>query len=252
VPRGTFEIPIQLPQQQSSACLAKMNESVAWQCASNIIFQVNVGPLLDNSTTTTVTFDPSPESFNNASIRGQQPPNFRSVELKQITETELGPTYYFRTTYDRVVLLDEDELAPAQVSQPLLSAGREPFEPGDKLWRCIFNDTLFEGYLYPNQNTTAYSASNSTADPDVPSRLPKIPHMLKLIEQRVPDGKRPRCEKVRILADMSLEPIDEPTGVVSLAYTVTGAAATRVKSAKFRLRQQSQAANACRCQWMVQ
>jgi hypothetical protein len=96
VPRGTFESPIQLPQQQSSACLAKMNESVAWQCASNIIFQVNVGPLLDNSTTTTVTFDPSPESFNNASIRGQQPPNFRSVELKQITETELGPTYYFR------------------------------------------------------------------------------------------------------------------------------------------------------------
>jgi len=229
-----------------------MNESVAWQCASNIMFQVKVGPMLENSTTTTVTFDSSPEPVNNASIRGQQPPSFRSVELKLTTETEMGPTYHFRTTYDRVVLLDEEELAPVQLSQPLLPPGRESFEPGDNIWRCIFNDTLLEGYLYPDHNTTAYSTLNDTVDPDVSFRLPKIPHMLKLVELHEPSGKKPYCEKVRVLTDMNVEPIDDPLSVMSLAYTVNGAAATKVISAKLRARQQIQAATSCRCQWMIQ
>jgi hypothetical protein len=251
VPRGTFDVPIPLPQQQSSRCLAKVNESVAWQCASNINFQVNVLPSPDNSTTTTVTIESIPKTDSNATYHGQQAPNFRSVELERIV-TDLEPTYYFRTTYDRIVLLNENQLASAKNPQAPMAMSYAPFEPGDTPWRCIFNDTTLEGYLYPQQNTTAYGASDSNPDTGRAFRFPKIPHVLKLVEQRVPNGNRPYCERMLALADGTLEPIEDSTVMLNVAYTGTGTAAARVKSAKFRARQQNQPANTCFCQWTVQ
>lgn len=252
IPRGPFAVPIQLPQQQNSACLARTNESIAWQCASDTTFQLNVLPPPSDSNATMITLGSIP-STNGTMYSGHQAPDVSPVGLRLIDgglETD-APVYYFRTTYNRIVLLDENDLTPTDSPRPQPAMPQPTFKAGQSLWRCVFNETLIEGYMYPNKKTAASGTSNTTAV--TVKALPKIPYVLKLVEQRMPNGKGPYCEKVK-LQDGSLSRLPGEKVMLRLAEPTAEAAAKAelVPSSKFRTRQQAPDSNYCRCQWMVQ
>jgi hypothetical protein len=252
IPRGPFVVPIQLPQQQNSACLARTNESISWQCASDTTFQLNVLPPPSDSNATMITLGSVP-STNGTIYHGHQAPDVSPVQLKLLDdrpETD-GPVYYFRTTYNRVVLLKDNDLMPADGRKPQPAIRHPAFQPGESLWRCVFNETLIEGYMYPNQKIAPSGTPNTTAT--AMKTLPKIPYVLKLVEQRMPNGKVPYCEKVK-LEDGSLSRLPGEKVVLKLAEPAAEAAAKAalVRSSKFRVRQQAPDSSYCRCLWMVQ
>jgi hypothetical protein len=192
-------------------------------------------------------------STNGTIYQGHQAPDVSPVELKLIdngSETD-GPVYYFRTTYNRIVLLKENDLTPTDGTRPQPAMRHPTFEPGESLWRCVFNETLIEGYMYPNRKLAASGTSNTTVT--TMKTLPKIPHVLKLVEQRMPNGKGPYCEKMN-LENGSLSRLPGEKVMLKLAEPAAEAAAkgAPVRSSKFRIRQQAPDSNYCRCQWMVQ
>lgn len=227
-----------------------MNESVAWQCASNTYFQLNLLPSPMNSNATMVTLGSLP--FTNGTVyHGHQSPDVSPVQLKLDSSTG-DLAYHFRTTYDRVVLLKEDDLTTAKMPKPQPDVRHPTFESGESIWRCVFNETVIEGYLYPYQKTAISPGFNGTAA--TAKKLPKIPYVLKLVEQRMPNGKGPYCEKMKVQED-TLSRVSEKKIMLNLAEPAAEVAAKKVeliRSARFRSRRQPAGNKYCRCQWMVQ
>lgn len=252
--RGMFAVPVQLPQQQSSACLAFMNESVAWQCASDTTFQLNILPSpINDSDATIITLGIPPG--NTKITHGHQVPNLRPTELSLLpADTDDGPTYHFRTTYDRTVLLKESDLDSAGKSQTQPLIRHPTFDAGESVWRCVFNETLIEGYIYVDQPTTAEpSSTGSGSNATTAVSLPKVPYVMKLVEQRMPNGKGPYCEKLTVQGDGNLSPPSDKVFLNLSAPASEPRLRTGIlKSARFRARRQVQSANYCRCQWLIQ
>jgi hypothetical protein len=76
--------------------------------------------------------------------------------------------------------------------------------------------------------------------------------VLKLVEQRMPNGKGPYCEKMKV-QDGKLARLSGEKVLLRLTEPEAEAeAAARIRSARFRARQQEKESSYCRCQWMVQ
>lgn len=252
IARGTFSVPIPSPQQKSSSCLALSNESIAWQCASDTTFQLNVLPSPSSSNTTLITLNP-PLNPNKTTSQGQQPPSLTPVKLTPINTTDNGPAFYFSTTYTRTVLLKDSAFAqPAMQQNPV-------FSPGETLWRCIFNETLLQGWIYLNETTTPTpTPTPSSTAVNATQPLPKTPHVMKIVEQRVPNGKQPYCEKVRLGIGGSLSRVDSGQRV-GLRVVEQGGDGNNGNGGSRRsvVRGRRKVGRAvedgyCRCQWMVQ
>jgi hypothetical protein len=231
-----------------------MNESVTWQCASDATFQMNILPTMaDDGNATMITI--GPPLSNGSLYHGHQIPDFGPVELQAITNPTVddGLTYHFRTTYNRVVLLREDDLGPSEKPQAQPQTKHPTFLPGESLWQCNFNESLIEGYVYVNKPTvTDFEAETTNATTTV--RLPKVPYVVKLVEQRMPNGNAPYCRKMEVQHDGGLVSRSEEV-VLSLIDPEAEAVASTTKTAqnmRFLKRQQDQASNYCRCQWLVQ
>ncbi|KAF1840169.1 uncharacterized protein K460DRAFT_204288 [Cucurbitaria berberidis CBS 394.84] len=252
--RGPFAVPIQFPQQQSSACLANTNELLAWQCASDTTFQLNILPSpAGDSSSTMVTLGAPPG--NGSIYHGHQIPEIPPTELTVIPDRDGsgdGPMYHFRTTYNRAVLLKEEDLT--RVGKPTVQPIKQhtAFQPGESLWRCVFNETLIEGYIYVNQPAIT-SNETSTTNTSTTFRLPRMPYVVKLVEQRMPNGKGPSCEKVKVQQGGGLSRSSDKV-MLNLSEPASELRATKsaLMGAKFRTRRQTETANYCRCQWLVQ
>ncbi|KAF1943702.1 hypothetical protein EJ02DRAFT_484961 [Clathrospora elynae] len=251
--RGIFALPIQIPQQQISACLARMNESVAWQCVSDTTLQLNILPApAGDDATTMITI--GPPLSNDSVMHGHQIPNIGPVELAALGDTTGdGPVYHFSTTYDRVVLLRDNDLMSMDKpnAQPLT---RHPiFLPGENLWQCNFNESFIEGYIYVGKPTTPEIAStgDNMVNATTMVRLLKVPYVVKLVEQRMPNGKAPYCEKMIVQTDSKLVSRSERV-MLDLSDPEAEVEASTSKSPRFWKRQQAQAADYCRCQWLIQ
>jgi hypothetical protein len=149
-----------------------------------------------------------------------------------------------------VVLLNENDLSSEDIrTLPIIR--HSAFQTGDTLWRCVFNETLIEGYMYPDQQTTASATSNSTAT--AMRGLPKVQHVLKLVEQRMPNGKAPYCERMR-LQEGGLSSLSEEKVTLRLAEPAAETLAKAVpdRTFRFRVRKRVAESNFCRCQWVVQ
>lgn len=97
--------------------------------------------------------------------------------VHDMDETEQTPALYFKTQYDKLVVLPEDVLDLSSNKIKRDSNGRPPgwFEgqvalPSEKPWFCFWNDTLLEGFIYPNKAhqvrpLPSYSASTSYSTP---------------------------------------------------------------------------------------
>jgi hypothetical protein len=250
--RGIFALPVQLPQQQSSACLARTNESVAWQCTPGTI-QLNILPApVGDANATMVTIGPLPSSGSR--LYGDQVPDIPLVRMQAVGDaaTDDGIAYHFRTTYNRVVILREDDFTLSKERQAQSPGRQSVFLPGDSLWKCTFNETLIEGYIYVSKpiGTDVTNMVNVTTT----IRLPTVPYVVRLIEKRMPNGKAPYCEKMIVENDGSLASSSERIMLDPSDPEAEAAASTSKVTERERVqgRQQEEASNYCRCQWLVQ
>jgi hypothetical protein len=250
--RGIFALPVQLLQQQSSACLARTNESVAWQCTPGTI-QLNILPApVGDANATMVTIG----SFSSSGSRlyGDQVPDIPLVRMQAVGDaaTDDGIAYHFRTTYNRVVLLREDDFILRKERQAQSPGRQSVFLPGDSLWQCTFNETLIEGYIYVSKpiGTDVTNMVNVTTT----IRLPTVPYVVRLIEKRMPNGKAPYCEKMMVKSDGSLASSSERIMLDPSDPEAEAAASTSKITERERAqgRQQEEASNYCRCQWLVE
>jgi hypothetical protein len=194
--RGTFSVPILLPQQQSSTCLARANESRAWQCAFDTNLQLSILPSIGDDDKPIMITLGLPYTSNRSVHCGQQASEIGPTALTPLADTDDGPQYHFSATYDRTVIIREDQLGQEKAASPPMQGQPKhtTFLPGTSLWRCTFNDTKLEGFVYTEKDVEpASSGTNATA-----GARPHLPYKLKLTERRSAAGRAPYCEKVTV------------------------------------------------------
>ncbi|KAF2732629.1 hypothetical protein EJ04DRAFT_525208 [Polyplosphaeria fusca] len=205
IQNGTFAFmtPVE-PQQQNSACLALTNESVAWTCLSRrmlrIQFSLNPsdgGTVMSatmrarNRTNTTTTYGPRPPIFSPAPLTPATDPDY----------PENGQAYYFRTLYDRTVILKENQIGTDVMQQEMPDRNRTQVKPGERPWLCTFNATVLEGYVYLAGNATS---ANRTVDPAFSTedaKMPIMPYKMKLTEMRTRESPQPYCTRMVVGED---------------------------------------------------
>lgn len=237
IERGSFSVAIQLPQQQSSTCLARANESRAWQCAFDTDLQLSILPSLGDEDKPIMVTLGLPSTSNRSVHCGQQAPEIGPTVLTALEGRDAGAQYHFSATYDRTVIMREGQLEQEKPSSwPMQGQPKHTnFLPGTSLWRCTFNDTLLEGFLYTEKDAASVSSgSNVTA-----AATSRLPYKLKLTERRAAVGSAPYCEKVTVGVDGELA--DGGASVdLTLAEGGTGSESAEGSSD-----------TSCQCQWVV-
>lgn len=165
---------------------------------------------------------------------------------------DAGPGYYFRWTYDRMILLSEEQMLPGGESSG--GGGRE-MRPGDKPWLCFFNNTSIDGFVYTSQDSTVTNNVTYTIATNVTRELSPFPYAVRVIEQRLQNSTLPYCERREIGEDGDLiQARNAPKQLLSLAKPafVLNTSAGNGTSRDTHKRQSTAAMNNCQCQWMVQ
>jgi len=238
------------------ACLASKDQMNAWQCASETTFQLSILPALAGNDST-IMIAVGPSGSDDTVRHSERIPNIPPLELVAVNnaEHENDFAYRFRTTYDKIVLLSEDELPLAGESHVHASASNTPFQPGDSLWQCIFNETTVEGYIYPTRATTASAtnAASGTVDVDNSTTLPDFPYAVELVEKWRPNGKTPYCSKMTMKSDGTLAPLSEELMLRLDNSKGNVPVPTSQRMGRIRHREQQEEAHLsqCQCQWVV-
>lgn len=182
MPTGGFALPLGVPQESQNNCL--QGQAAAWSC------QMTFAPLVLSINYTTEDRD-KPEPIASVALPvsvqeqasfyqyGVQPPDLGTRPMQLVLDMDLqkyGPAYHFSTSYDKLVILSDEEIMfPDSASPIMLKRGAEEaprykhrfqVRPGDFPWFCWFNETYIEGYVYVENNSTAASFSNfQTSEP---------------------------------------------------------------------------------------
>ncbi|KAL9096642.1 MAG: hypothetical protein Q9165_001129 [Trypethelium subeluteriae] len=120
---------------------------------------------------------------------GTQPPEFGPAPLYLVMDLEapnLGPAYYFQSTYNKTVILDSTMFDPSQKMKRNQNGQngqnnfygnqyfhhRNDVSPGDQPWVCYWNGTSVELFVYDTHNVSASavaSLSSMVSASEVPS-----------------------------------------------------------------------------------
>jgi hypothetical protein len=252
IKRGVYNLPLGNARLQSSACLAMNNESVAWACTDGGTLRVDVSASASGQVPKTL-ISLGVLAGSSQAIYGQRPPEIplTDVFLSEDAGESNGPLYSFKTTYNRTVLLHEGQL-PQTGQSSNLSASVEGtvIGPEDRLWLCFFNETTVEGYLYAPRTSTLAAPGNASGT----SQPPRFPYILKLVEQRFPNGTRPYCERKKMPGNGQLIPDGTSKQWLSLSEPAFLPAKVRrdtIFSTRHK-RQETPSTNSCRCEWVCE
>jgi hypothetical protein len=197
-----------------------------------------------------------PPSYD--SVRhGERIPNIPPSKLLAIgnSKKEDDFAYHFRTFYDKVVLLSEDELSMAEELQLHHSTLNSSFKTGHILWQCVFNETLLDGYIYPNKITTASATrtASDVANAENFTGLPEFPYSVRLVEEWTPNGKNPYCRKMIMEPGGTLAPLSEEITLRQGNPESEDPISTskRVESIRHQLRREEARSSQCQCEWLV-
>jgi hypothetical protein len=113
--------------------------------------------------------------------RRRPPPVITPAQVMSLVtdseDPERGPAWFFQIPYNKVVILEEDNLAMSHskrdVDPPSSSAGsmrKGVAQPGEKPWFCFWNGTLLETFIYVNETSSGASQSSSTTLSSAPSK----------------------------------------------------------------------------------
>jgi hypothetical protein len=222
----------------------------AWHCASNSTFQLSILPTPAGNETATMVAVETPPS-NDSIRRGERIPNIPPLPLEFLAipdaQNKDEYAYHFRTTYDKVVFLGEDDLSIAGELQADPSTLGTPFQSGDNLWQCIFNATLLEGHI------SVPSDTETVSDTKILAQLPKFPYDVRLVEKWMPNGKAPYCRKMAMTSGGTLVPLsDEITLLLEDSQGKDAISTSKpTKRMKDREGRKEVRSSSCLCQWVV-
>ncbi|KAF2677471.1 hypothetical protein K458DRAFT_319517 [Lentithecium fluviatile CBS 122367] len=247
---GTYTLALGSARQQSSACLANSNESAAWACTDggSLRIDISASPFKRGANELI-----SLASISNPSqtVYGQQPPEVAPTELFPFVDTVVSgpkPIFSFKTTYNRTVYLPDSQLPQAGVpSSSTIHDEGATMNPSDRPWLCFFNDTIIEGFIYAPQNTTFLAP----VDDSGASRASRFPFIVRLNEQRFPNGTQPYCQRQRVSDNGQLVSDGTKRFLSFSEPTFFFAAAKRYMAFSAQHKRQSTTpTNACRCEWI--
>lgn len=105
------------------------------------------------------------EPYTNIGYGTELPHLLFSQKLRLVTDkdaTYRGPAWQFQAQYDKVVVASPDAFEPT-ASKLKTRDWLHVAQPGDQPWYCYWNQTLLEGFIYTQENSTAYNTmGNST------------------------------------------------------------------------------------------
>lgn len=181
IPTGAYALPLGIAQESSKNCLALVNQAAAWSC------QMTFAPLV---LSINYTKDDKPSPIASVALPakaieedyyiqyGVQAPDLGTRPMQLVLDLDFqryGPAYHFSTSYDKLVILSDDELFPDSTPPAMRKRGEDEkprfkhrfqVKPGDFPWFCWFNQTYIEGYVYVENNSTAASFTNfQTSEP---------------------------------------------------------------------------------------
>ncbi|MCJ1427471.1 hypothetical protein MMC29_005374, partial [Sticta canariensis] len=168
LPTGLFSVNLSSPPNISQTCLMDSESGPTWGCARGAVLDMNV--FLNGE-------QPVASLTYNTHYRwGAQPPSFEGESdvmiMKDKDDLAKGPAYFFQKSFDKIVILRENELHPNTMKRSVNGAreeqdgrvleergdgaaadsGKVPM-PTDKPWFCFWNGTILEVFLFVTQNS---------------------------------------------------------------------------------------------------
>jgi len=254
LPTGTYILPITVPSTIQSGCLLNSEQTAAWSCSiaafPQLDMEVTALPTSDNLTDNEMALTYSngtPTVYPYGSL-APLIPQARIMTLVNDSEyPQKGPAWWFQTTYNKIVVVQEDSLYGAgsvsrrgygEHTAQSRQYRRGVAQPGENPWFCYWNGTLLEVFVYVNntsvagaQTTTSSTATHSSSVPTIASSgnsgpsdsdfLPLYPKVIKVEERRIPNAPfsiTPYCVQQKINGDGSATPLLNSTQQPVIVY----------------------------------
>lgn len=178
LPTGTWALNLGPAQQPQAQCLTIPQQRIAWDChlAYGNELAIHVQTPHDGPQSGAYLYyvnNPYEPGLTYGSQTSQMNTSFSPfIWVHDVDQAGDEPALYWKTSYDKMVVLPEDAL---DVSSKKIKRDNPPHwfegqtaQPSSKPWYCFWNDTLLEGFIYPNKqirrlpSSTLPSASYST------------------------------------------------------------------------------------------
>lgn len=224
LPTGRYVLPAS-PKNQSKFCVADSDYKASWGCVNKGTIPIDVHSIdrLHGS----VSFPGG--AYSGAFTYGAQAPYLpvptqSMIMVEDTNQENLGPALYFKTPFDKLVVVPQDAFPSDAVSKRVIledevlrnaSHNSTAATPGQSPWFCWWNNTIMEFFLYVNETTnearygpTISSGSLPTLIPSTfQTRLPSYPRRIKIEERRdYPDSKSPYCQQMSVLKNGTVVP----------------------------------------------
>ena len=178
LPSGTYTVPLTTPTVSANTCLDS-SQTGAWGCASGT--HVNIDIIPNDYGSTKISIAAGTDTEGNIVYGAQAPGLFNKCSMTLMGDRDdigKGPAYFFQQTFDKLVIVPEDQLSagsdkrwldvdhddPAGLASRDTSTSwlqHQVAEPGERPWYCFWNGTVLEGFIYVNQNTSATSQNTT-------------------------------------------------------------------------------------------
>ena len=282
-PTGDYSLVVGSPSQQSDTCLDS-SDGFAWQCTTGAL--LNLGVSNPPWTAAQISVSPNNQLDRHGFSYGAMPPNFSGTAsaslMNDTNDPEFGPALFFYQPFDKIVVLpiDANLHSPPPSKRSLWSSSERSssekvkrgsngsaLKAGDQAWLCYWNNTMLEGFIYVEKNTTADSNNTSVAESIVsseaaqptpspgekrdehrqryhlwdgfntanakaqlPANIPQLyPRIVKLQERRDPQTrKQPYCTVMQLQADNTFAPVPGNTTTIDLPETDATASNERI------------------------
>lgn len=258
----------------------------------------------------------TPISPNQTYRYGPQPPQFQGLAIMAIVkdrdDPDKGPAYFFQQSFDKLVVLRENEF-PMMNSKRWLHKEFDGYaalnerdvhedededeytQVEDKAWFCFWKGTLLEAFIFVSQD---YATTTTTSTFDLPSSTNKPGHLhlvtasptgryglsipaetsvaavppspgswprdfiptdtmdyskvVKIKERRnVNNEIKPYCQKMRIMEDGSLSPLEDMQNLDELEPALNGLKRRDWFEMLGFARRKRAMSKGCQCNWVI-
>ncbi|RSM14548.1 hypothetical protein CEP52_001328 [Fusarium oligoseptatum] len=227
---GHYALPNIDPKKTVTSCFNNSEQSAAWTCKTYFpLWSIEVKEISTPKSQTSYKLILTPKEGSPDLPWGIQPPDDLPPQLMVLvndtSQTDLGPAWWFSTTYNKTVIVPEKEFPPYGKRKRGWDDddddddddNDDKYPPpyphrfkkqsihamvGEKPWICTWPSTSLEIFIYPNQGakvpsytpsaTTTYGSATTTAtsyDPystEFGKAVPYYPKVFKMLERRLP------------------------------------------------------------------
>lgn len=275
-PTGSYNIHLFEPSFSASDCLDESSPE-AWACTIQEDLNLNISHDAENLTTISIKSSFSPGFWR----YGPQPPEVQNtlavLPMQDIEHTDKGPAYYFQQSFDKLVILNDDEFDNKLGKRSPMnkegyadlsrrgSTSSATIKPPTQTWFCHWNGTLLEAFIFTQESAQeSIPTPNPTAKPDPtkflrndPTPFPSItktyPKTIKVEERRHPvNDVGPYCEPM-IIHDRVRATRDPTRSTIQLNETeppVENRDMRRRDLLQGLMVQKRRVVHGCQCKWL--